>query len=1105
MANGLGKKKGLTAHEERVRIEGITERLKQKKKDTIKLRQQLKGIEVEPDNPLIQSQDQGIGTRPVEQEIEPLVESTDITTPQSPTGLGSPITSIGRGALRKAPLVALGVRGFAEAQKRFPETFSAIETELYEPLDLGLGRDEYPSGFEGGLAWAENLFGQAIKSGKDLLGIEDESKTLPRASSISSFSPKKILSKKGLGSRTLDENLLKGVLKREDGEPVVVYRGSESSEDQNIMNKIVRGEGRVDAWDDSGLAFFSDNPHVAESFAGSEGVMAPFLIKPKEVIEFKLRYLRGLGGERLSDDPFFDKLAFDKRASQLGKGQVLVARDVVDTGPRTAYRGEDPRYLTYGSDIYAMTDPDILVSAISPQEASKDDPDVPDIAALQQRIDELANEWKDKHPHIDAEREFDARQAKDEVEETRRFRDLFNRSYGERKEIAAWTDERLRSAIRTVEHGANIETKGQIGFVDPLDFLTATSSGQDAGRIMEEAGALDEARLKDETQTPYIVVENSAIIGHEGRHRMIAMARAGVSRVPILIKHRGLDDYTNFEFQEYQTFLSEEFFDGIRGGLDLTVTNLHSADSSQFGAIKEDIASHAAGIEFVVGGLITKQKNFQSGGLNMARTEEAVYDDTEDQMNMMGFEPQEQSIDTVSGNEIPLGGTAEGVRDNIDAKMSPGEMVIPEYAVNYHGVETYINSIQKAQQGYDQMQDMGLMGNPDEAIMDQGEPLPKMQGEDIPEYQFGGLASAAIPQLPSATVPAVTATIPPVTVPPVTAPTLPTSPSLAEPLRPTTAQVTPVTSPYPRGYFIQVGADQYKFVSPPGSQNQYTSTYTRAQVGNSSVAPVGTTPESVYGPNFQAYSPNYTLGQPSLGAGDYQVIPYTNSAGNIIYISSMGGQLQESVPAGYFPAADQTPVGQVDPVSAVQPVAAPSVGGAPISAVQPVTAPSIGGGQAGIGSVGGVSAPSMGPASVPAPSVQASLQAAAGLPNVMSPVTSVPTPSFSDIASTVQSQHTSSFTDPNSIGNMAAGLIGVDPNVAGVNVAGLAGEAAMSMATSLMFLCCTETVPFFNRRSWNDESKSLYTIRRVLSCKWFILLFILRDGQNIHTMGQYEN
>ena len=70
------------------------------------------------------------------------------------------------------------------------------------------------------------------------------------------------------------------------------------------------------------------------------------------------------------------------------------------------------------------------------------------------------------------------------------------------------------------------------------------------------------------------------------------------------------------------------------------------------------------------------------------------------QMEKIGFDP-------VSGNEVPLGGTPEGVRDDIDAKLSKGEMVIPEYAVNYHGVETYIKSIQKAQEGYQQIQDMG--------------------------------------------------------------------------------------------------------------------------------------------------------------------------------------------------------------------------------------------------------------------------------------------------------------------------------------------------------------------------------------------------------------
>ena len=96
------------------------------------------------------------------------------------------------------------------------------------------------------------------------------------------------------------------------------------------------------------------------------------------------------------------------------------------------------------------------------------------------------------------------------------------------------------------------------------------------------------------------------------------------------------------------------------------------------------------------------------------------------QMETIGFDP-------VSGNEVPLGGTPEGVRDDIDAKLSKGEMVIPEYAVNYHGVETYIDSIQKAQEGYRQLEDMGLVGNPDEAIMDESEPLPKMEDKDIPE------------------------------------------------------------------------------------------------------------------------------------------------------------------------------------------------------------------------------------------------------------------------------------------------------------------------------------------------------------------------------------
>ncbi len=136
------------------------------------------------------------------------------------------------------------------------------------------------------------------------------------------------------------------------------------------------------------------------------------------------------------------------------------------------------------------------------------------------------------------------------------------------------------------------------------------------------------------------------------------------------------------------------------------------------------------------------------------------------QMEKIGFDP-------VSGNEVPLGGTPEGVRDDIDAKLSKGEMVIPEYAVNYHGVETYIDSIQKAQEGYKQLEDMGLVGNPDEAIMDESEPLPKMEDKDIPEYQIGGLTTTPLSSVSLPSIPAISPA------------------NVTQPLAPVSTQVTP--------------------------------------------------------------------------------------------------------------------------------------------------------------------------------------------------------------------------------------------------------------------------------------------------------------------------
>ena len=138
---------------------------------------------------------------------------------------------------------------------------------------------------------------------------------------------------------------------------------------------------------------------------------------------------------------------------------------------------------------------------------------------------------------------------------------------------------------------------------------------------------------------------------------------------------------------------------------------------------------------FSQGGLV--KDTFQKGGTKMA-TREELYDDTGAQMELAGLVSEPTDVDPVSGNEIPIGATAEGVRDDQTASISPGEFVIPDYAVRYHGLDFYVDSLQKAKQGLDQMQGMGLVGNPDEQTLPAETPLPSMEEEEMPPSEMAG-------------------------------------------------------------------------------------------------------------------------------------------------------------------------------------------------------------------------------------------------------------------------------------------------------------------------------------------------------------------------------
>jgi len=93
----------------------------------------------------------------------------------------------------------------------------------------------------------------------------------------------------------------------------------------------------------------------------------------------------------------------------------------------------------------------------------------------------------------------------------------------------------------------------------------------------------------------------------------------------------------------------------------------------------------------------------------------------EQQMEMFGANPMGGldddglSRDPVSGNEIPPGSMANEVRDDVDAKLSDGEYVVPANVVRFFGVKFFEELRTQAMQGLGAMEANGRIG---------GEPVP---------------------------------------------------------------------------------------------------------------------------------------------------------------------------------------------------------------------------------------------------------------------------------------------------------------------------------------------------------------------------------------------
>ena len=96
------------------------------------------------------------------------------------------------------------------------------------------------------------------------------------------------------------------------------------------------------------------------------------------------------------------------------------------------------------------------------------------------------------------------------------------------------------------------------------------------------------------------------------------------------------------------------------------------------------------------------------------------------QMDMFregGLNQEGGMIDAESGNEVPVGSTREEVRDDIPAKLSEGEFVMPADVVRYHGLDKMMALRDEAKMGLRKMDAMGQMGNSDQATLPEEMPF----------------------------------------------------------------------------------------------------------------------------------------------------------------------------------------------------------------------------------------------------------------------------------------------------------------------------------------------------------------------------------------------
>jgi len=212
----------------------------------------------------------------------------------------------------------------------------------------------------------------------------------------------------------------------------------------------------------------------------------------------------------------------------------------------------------------------------------------------------------------------------------------------------------------------------------------------------------------------------------------------------------------------YDSFVYRNEYEGTANeNIDELVDQIQRAQRGEIDPAEIDMNSRFADsymllepnqVKGLFGGMTESSPEFMKnkGGLMLQKGGAVPMKEQMEMFEDGGLEQDGGTKDPVSGNDVPPGSAQEEVRDDIPAQLSEGEFVFPADVVRYIGLEKLMMMRQEAKMGLKMMEEMGQMGNSDEATIPDDLPFgitdliivdgsESVDNDEDKEYNTGGV------------------------------------------------------------------------------------------------------------------------------------------------------------------------------------------------------------------------------------------------------------------------------------------------------------------------------------------------------------------------------